>query len=278
MLENQIFISYSKENVELAKKLYDDLLLEGYPVWMDKAMEELKEWKPQIEDNLRKSNRYVVLISSNSVKSKWVLHEGSMAYALKQLRIPLMIEKFEKYSAEDLPLWVEEIQLVNFTEDFMDYPNRLRKLKQHLGDPLPIQKHLEEMIIQYKTSGMLLGEVALDLIEKHKNEIIWPEGSEELIEKSKRALQDYWIRYADLEKDYEIAKKSIDDLEKKYKSASEDIYGLEKQYKSASTYNYDLLKKIKSYVEDRKFLFLFFLISIIAACYASMVIIYLFSN
>lgn len=223
MLENQIFISYSSKNRDLAVRLYDDLLMEGYPVWMDKALVEVKEWKPQIEDNLRRSNRFIVLISSFSVHSKWVLHEGSIAYALKQLMIPLKIEDFGKFSAADLPIWIEEKQLVNFIEESIDYPNRLRRVKQYLGEPLPIQKHLEEMVIHYKTSGMLLSEVALNLIEKHKDKIEFPKGSEELIEKSKRALYEYWTQYATLERNYYKAKSTIQKLNKTLESYSSDI-------------------------------------------------------
>lgn len=250
MLENQIFISYSSRNKDIATRLYDDLLKEGYPVWIDKALEEIKEWKPQIEDNLRKSNRLIVLISSNSVKSKWVLHEGSMAYALKQLIIPLKIENFEKYSPTDLPIWVEEKQLVNFVDGVVDYQNRLRRVKQYLGEPLPIQKHIEEMMIQYKTSGILLGEVALALIERHKDIIEFPEGSEELIEKSKRALQNYWTRY--------------DNLEKEFKNAKMDIYTLN--------------KKIESYITQNNYSLAFFLfVCVISACYVLIVIFNLFN-
>lgn len=222
MLEKQIFISYSSKNQQVAIRLYEDLLFDGYPVWMDKALEEVAAWKPQIETNLRNSNRFIVLISSFSVKSKWVLHEGSVAYALNQLIIPLQIEEFEKYSASDLPIWVKEQQLVNFVEGAIDYQNRLRRVKQYLGDPLPIQKHLEEMMIQYKTSGMLLSEVALNLIEKHKDKIEFPKGSEELIEKSLRALQNYWTRYELLQNDYENAKKDIVNLKENNKSLSSD--------------------------------------------------------
>jgi hypothetical protein len=218
MLEKQIFISYSSKNRNVATRLYEDLLCDGYPVWMDRAIEEVKEWKPQIEDNLRNSTRLIVLISSSSVKSKWVLHEGSMAYALKQLIIPLKIEEFEKYSALDLPIWVEEKQLVNFVDGSIDYQNRLRRVRQYLGDPLPIQKHLEEMIYQYRTSGMLLTEVALNLIEKHKDKIEFPAGSEELIEKSWRALQDYWTRYEKLQEDYENTKKIMANLNEENQS------------------------------------------------------------
>ena len=223
MVENQIFISYSSKNRDLAVRIYEDLLMEGYPVWMDKALEEIEEWKPQIEDNLRRSNRFIVLISSYSVQSKWVLHEGSIAYALKQLMIPLKIEDFGIFSAADLPIWTEEKQLVNFVVGVVDYENRLRRVKQYLGEPLPIQKHLEEMMIHYKTSGMLLSEVALDLIEKHKDKIELPKGAEELIEKSRRALDEYWTQYAEIEKGYYKAKTIIKRLNKILESYLSDI-------------------------------------------------------
>lgn len=265
MLENQIFISYSTKNSDIAIKLYDDLLRGGYPVWIDKVAEEIKKWKPQIEDNLRRSNRYIVLISSHSVKSKWVLHEGSMAYALKQLMVPLKIEEFGEYTTAQLPLWIEEIQLVNFLDPFIDYDRKLRKVKQYLGDPLPIQKHLEEMMIQYKTSGMLLGEVALDLIEKHKDIIIFPEGSDELIDRSKRALENYWTRYENLEKDYKIAQTTISDLEKKFEDA-----------RTKST---NMGKKIEAYITDSKFLLIVFLsVAISTTCYITTAVVYLYFN
>ena len=144
-----------------------------------------------------------------------------LTYALEQFIIPVRIEDFGKYSAANLPIWVKEIQLFNFSEESIDYQNRFKSLKQLLGDPFPIQKHLEDMLILYKTSGILLDEVALNLIEKHKNDISWPKGkkalAEELIEKSKRKLQDYWERYDKLEKDYENAKLDNSNLKKNFK-------------------------------------------------------------
>ena len=205
MLEQQIFISHSSKDNAFAKKLYQDLLSEGYWVWMDPDLKEATKWKPQIEDNLEKSNRFIVLISSHSVRSKWVIHEGSMAYAFKQHIIPIRIEASGNYTSADLPVWIQETQLFNMVEGGTDYQNQFKRLQQLLGEPFPIQKHLEEMVIHYKISGMLLSEVALDLIEKHKAKIEFPPGSEELIENSRRALQDYWTRYERLKRDYEKA-------------------------------------------------------------------------
>lgn len=214
MKPSQIFISYSSKDYQFALKLYDDLLSSRYWVWIDKKnLEAGKEWEPQLEDNLRKSNTLVALISSNSVKSDWVKHEGSIAYALNQAIIPVKIEPFEKYSANDLPIWASKIQLLDLIEGSPEYDDQFQKLKQNLGEPLPIRQHLKEMLIHYKNSGMLLDEVALSLIERHYDELYLTKEekvlADKLIEESKRKLEDYWVRYNKLQRDYENAQKTI---------------------------------------------------------------------
>lgn len=226
MNQSQIFISYSRVNQLFAHKLYDVLLAEGYWVWMDRRLKPAEEWEPQIDDNLRKSKTFVVLISSQSVKSDWVKHEGSMAFALNQLIIPVKIEPFGTYSAANLPIWVAKIQLLDLIEGATDYADHFQKLKQLLGKPLPIRQHLEEMLLHYKNSGMLLDEVALALIDRHYDELSLTKDekalAEKLIEESRRKLDSYWIRYDKLEKDFENAKKNISNLNERIKSLKSD--------------------------------------------------------
>ena len=101
-----------------------------------------------------------------------------------------------------------------------------QKLKQLLGEPLPIRQHLEEMLLHYKNSGMLLDEVALALIDRHYDELSLTKDekalADKLIEESRRKLDSYWIRYDKLEKDYENAKKNISNLDKKIQSLLSD--------------------------------------------------------
>ena len=145
-----------------------------------------------------------------------------MSYALDQLFLPVKIKGSESFTSHKLPIWVEEIQLFNMVEGEVDYERELKKLKQRLGEPIPIQNHLEDMLIQYQIYGKLLSEVELNLIEKHQKIIVWPEGKEqlatELIGKSKRALRNYWVKYASLEIDYVEAQREISNLKKKIKS------------------------------------------------------------
>jgi len=271
MKPSQIFISYSSKDYQYACKLYDDLLSARYWVWIDKKnLEPAKEWEPQIDENLKKSKILVALISSKSVVSDWVKHEGSIAFALNQVIIPVKIEPFGIYSASDLPIWAAKIQLLDLIDGSPEYDDQFQRLKQVLGEPLPIRQHLKEMLIHYQNSGMLLDEVALDLIERHYGELYLTKEEQEiadkLIEESRRKLDDYWVRYDKLEKDYENAKTTISILSNRFK---DKVDSLNKEIES-------LNKNIAS--GDRLQLALFASVYLALACYILSLIIYFVSR
>jgi hypothetical protein len=203
MNEKQIFISYSRKNRGFALRLYNNLLMEGYWVWMDVRLKEAMEWRPQIDDNIKRSNKCIVILSPDAIDSRWVNHEISMAHGRGQLIIPIRFQKHR--TDQELPICVEPLQLFNMLEGEVDYDRALKKLKDILGEPLDIEQHLHEMLIHYRVSKMLLGEVAIRLYDKHKKEITWPEGQEalglDMVAKSRRALHEYWEKYAELEKE-----------------------------------------------------------------------------
>jgi hypothetical protein len=184
---------------------------------MDRRLEPAKEWEPQIDENLRKSKTFIVLISSDSVESNWVKHEGSMAFALNQFIIPIQIEQFgTTYSAAKLPIWAAKIQLLKLIDGSNDYEDTFQELKQLLGEPLPIRQYLEEMFRQYEHSGMLLDEVALALVEKNYHKLFLPKDKKALLDKiireSKVRLESYLAGYEILKNDYKKAQEEIDRL------------------------------------------------------------------
>jgi hypothetical protein len=151
MKQSQIFISHSSSDHQFACKLYDSLLSEQYWVWIDKKkLEAGKQWEPQIDENLRKSEVLIALISSKSIVSNWVKHEGSMAFALNRAIIPIKIEPGE-YSAANLPIWAAKIQLLDLIEGSPNYDDQYKVLKQLLGDPLPIRQHV--LVLQRKVTS-----------------------------------------------------------------------------------------------------------------------------
>src|SRR5688572_18886912 len=153
MEQSQIFLSYSSLNRPFADKIYNDLLSARYWVWMDKRLKPAEQWEPQIDENLRKSSIFIVLISSQSIASDWVKHEGSMAFALNQKIVPVQIAA--EFTGK-LPIWVEKIQLHKLIDGSTNYYDKFQELKQLLGIPLPIRQHLDEMLVHYQNSHMLL--------------------------------------------------------------------------------------------------------------------------
>jgi TIR domain len=215
MNENQIFISYSKKNKDYAYKIYDALLSDGHLVWIDTKIEEGRKWRPQIDHALKESKRFVVLISDDAIGSEWVIHETSMAYGRDLDIIPV---KIKEYKPKELPLCVEEFQLLKLVEGVDDYDRGLMKLKNRLGPPVAIVNYIDSLLSLYESSmgKSLLSEHQLRLYEKHKKKIVWPEGKEalgrEMVEKSRRELQKNWARYKDLEQNYMRAEREIDRL------------------------------------------------------------------
>ena len=223
MAQTQIFISHSSADKAFTDKLYDTLLADGYWVWMDKSLLPAEKWEPQIDEQLRKSKIFLVLFSSTSVKSDWVKHEGSMAFALNQQIIPVKIDPSCIDLEQNLPIWTKPIQLHKLFEGTVDYDDQYQELKQLLGKPLPIRQYLVEMLRHYQESGMLLDEVALDLIDKHYDQLNLTRAqrliADELISDSRFRLASYWIRYEKL-------KNALDQTRTEYLTLKQENKGL----------------------------------------------------
>jgi hypothetical protein len=206
-MAEQIFISHSSADNACVERLYENLIDDRYWVWMDKKnLRGGEKWEPQIDENLRKANIFLVLFSPASLASDWVRHEGSMALALDQLIIPVNIEPGRSYSINALPLWARPIQLMDLFDGLPEYVDQLQLLKQRLGTPIPIRQFLLQNLEHYKRDGVLLDEVSLDLIERHYDDLHLVGSqkriADELIRESRFKLESYWIRYDKLNKAY----------------------------------------------------------------------------
>lgn len=182
MNQSQIFISYTSDNRPFARKLYNDLLSAGYWVWMDKMnLEAAHKWEPQIHVNLMKSKTLIAIISSKSIESDWVKHEGSMALALDQKIITVKIEP-GKLSGK-LPIWAADIELLDLIEGSADYDDKFHELMYQLGQPLPIRQYIEHVLIQKKYDpDLLLDEVGLALVERHYHDLHLSKDKKELLD------------------------------------------------------------------------------------------------
>jgi iron(II)-dependent oxidoreductase len=134
-----IFISYSKKDHDQAYKLVDDLTKAGFDVWIDRSLEVGDEWEAMIETQLQQAQDVIVILSENSLNSRWVQHEGSMAYALKKNILPIAINEIKP---EELPIWAGKIQY----QKFFDVERPL--VLQNLINKLTPVNHLRKLLIK----------------------------------------------------------------------------------------------------------------------------------
>jgi hypothetical protein len=80
----KIFLSYTHEDIGIAKKLYCDLKRFGLDVWIDcECLLPGQNWKITIEKTIRQSQYYLLLLSSHSItKRGFIQKEMKSAYEM----------------------------------------------------------------------------------------------------------------------------------------------------------------------------------------------------
>ena len=101
----QIFISHAREDKTWAKKL-SDLLKEGdWTVWWDQEILGGNLWRDTINKELSNAECVLVLWSSNSVNSIWVMDEAQVG-AQRKILVPIALGDV------DIPLGFRQLQTV----------------------------------------------------------------------------------------------------------------------------------------------------------------------
>ena len=107
---SEIFLSYSHADVETVELFARQLEEEGFSVWWDATLRMGDAFDERIEAALRGAKAVIVLWSQNSVRSRWVRAEATLADRQGTL-IPVMIEAcerpimFELTHTSDLSHW-----------------------------------------------------------------------------------------------------------------------------------------------------------------------------
>ncbi len=110
----EIFLSYSREDQPTARRFADALKREGFDVWWDQTLRSGEAYDEVTEHALRDSRAVVVLWSRQSVSSRWVRAEATVASRAQKL-VPAMIEScdrpvmFELTQTAELAHWRGDI-------------------------------------------------------------------------------------------------------------------------------------------------------------------------
>jgi hypothetical protein len=106
----EIFLSYARDDQEVARRFAQGFEREGLGVWWDQALNPGEAFDQVTEAALASASAVVVLWSKTSVSSRWVRAEATQANATNRL-VPVMIEPctrpimFELTHTADLSHW-----------------------------------------------------------------------------------------------------------------------------------------------------------------------------
>ena len=118
----RVFISYSHADEEFVDELTSALTHEGVHVWLDKF--EIAVGKSILyevtESGIGKSDALIVVLSNNSVKSRWVKEELEIAFQiqLKQDDFPFIYPVLKEDC--EIPLFLQGKKWADFREGFYD--------------------------------------------------------------------------------------------------------------------------------------------------------------
>jgi hypothetical protein len=110
---SKIFLSYAREDMSMAKQLYNDLRRYGLDVWLDtESLLPGDRWKDKIQDAIENSNYFISLLSTRSVNKK--------GFVQKELKTALeVLDLFPSSQRFILPIRLDDCQIGE------------RKLKEH---------------------------------------------------------------------------------------------------------------------------------------------------
>jgi formylglycine-generating enzyme required for sulfatase activity len=99
---NSLFISYARKDVEFAQKLNADLQRHGVTTWIDElGIRGGEDWPDRIATAIEGCKAMLIILSPDSVASRWVQRELAFADAKGKRVLPLL------YKPCGLPAWFE---------------------------------------------------------------------------------------------------------------------------------------------------------------------------
>ena len=140
----QVFISYSRKDFDFVEQLASDLKEAGLDVWYDLSdLHGGSRWSKEIESAIRASKNVLIVLSPESVSSKWVEEEFLFASKLNKKIIPLLFKKCE------LPFGFHALQSIDIQG--INYKRNFGEILHSLGvnsgkDPIP-----PKQLIPWKT-------------------------------------------------------------------------------------------------------------------------------
>jgi hypothetical protein len=107
-----LFVSYSRKDIALMRRISSNLRDEGFKTWTDEFLEPgTPQWELAIETAIRDSGAFVVVLTPQSCESEWVRKEIELASAFTKRVYPILADGNEDTAMLDSVASVQRVDL-----------------------------------------------------------------------------------------------------------------------------------------------------------------------
>lgn len=115
-MPNEIFLSHSSENGDVASSISETIRNHGVPVWFSPTnVLPSQHWHDEIGKALKRCDWFMILLSNASVGSEWVQRELLYALTHNQYYDSIMPVLIEECDYEELSWTLGGFQIIDFT-------------------------------------------------------------------------------------------------------------------------------------------------------------------
>ena len=126
----RVFLSYTMADRIYARKLHSLLSRRSnLRIFTMEMLSAGEDWESKLKDELSQSDIFMVLLSSNSVDSPWLLHELGAAWALDKPIIPIVTHP---EVVPKIPFPLAGIQSVQIKD--IEKPEIISRILEHYGE------------------------------------------------------------------------------------------------------------------------------------------------
>jgi len=169
----KIYLSYQHQDIDLIKKIGEDLKNRGHSIIMDETIMKVGvDWRKELLNELKSSDGLLVLITENSLNSKYVISEIGTTRAFidenenKKFLIPVIFGEI------DIPDFIKDLYCIRLSEE--NYDKSIDKIDSSIASFIGRKEAFDEKaseereFIERKTADYI--NVATDALKKRENQ------------------------------------------------------------------------------------------------------------
>jgi TIR domain len=187
-----VFISYSHKDSDYAHKLAKALFGERFPVWIDDRIDYGMQWPREIKEQLESCSAFIVIMSSHSEQSTWVLNELTRAQGNSKPIFPMLLEGNQPFFSVAATHYLD-VRDGSLPQN--DFYTALSKFVMRRAADAEVWDYAAQIQTAIDELGQLTGEIITALLklflEKSKALRIAQESATDRLKKERVAVNDF---------------------------------------------------------------------------------------